>query len=217
MRPRNPNALILGANASLHPPAGAPRHTLPGDAPSALHMMAAGLLQQGSVVWTTNRDELIEQAAERCGVEFHRLLRSEQTMCECGLGHLVKAYGPLSTGPTMARAGRTAVRSEDVGLPSAWRERLTSDLEGAAVAVIGYTGADIDLRDGLREALHGSSSALWFARPKDAPFLDRRFATLLSTRTLQLRISERPDLAALQWGRALGLAGHVSPKTETLT
>jgi hypothetical protein len=183
------------------------RHMLSGGLANAIHAMAATVLASGAAVWTTNLDELIEMSAQRRKIAFHRLLSGDDAGCECELGHLVKVHGTLSRTPMIAR-------SEDVllPLPSSWRERLNADFRDATVAVIGYAGADVDLRAGLRDALTRTSSALWFTRPEDSDLLRRRFAAPLTSHDLQLRISERPDLAALAWGRAEGLTRGISPE-----
>jgi len=177
------------------------RQMLRGGSPNALHAMAAEVLHRGGAVWTTNFDELIEMAAQQSGVEFHRLLPDGNPRCECALGHLVKVHGTLSDAHVMAR-------SEEVilPLPPAWLDRLADDFGGAVIAVVGYAGADVDLRTALRDALGASADARWFGTPADQEPLGRRFAGPLAAKQLQLRISDRPDLAALDWGRAQGLA-----------
>jgi len=180
------------------------RQMLSGGDPNALHVMAAELLRSGSAIWTTNLDELIETAAGHAGIAFHRLLPGDDPGCRCSLGHLVKVHGTLS-------GERVLARSEDVLVPLAqpWLDRLARDLDGAQVAIVGYAGADIDLRTGLRDALTLTEQAVWFARDSDREPLNRRFAGPFAHGHLQLDVSGRPDLAALDWGAARALTRRI--------
>jgi hypothetical protein len=173
---------------------------------AAIHVMAVTLLRGGDAVWTTGSDESIEEAAEHRGVHFHRLLPGERATCECELGHLVKLSDGSAASRTPARGGRALVV-----LPPQWSERLVLDFRGATAAVIGCAWGDVVAEAGLDAALDASSSALWFARREDEARLRRRFKGLLASCALQLRVSERPEFAALQWGRAEGLIGFAPP------
>ena len=186
------------------------RQMLGGGSPNALHLAAAELLARGQAVWTTNFDELIEAAARQENISLHRLLPEDEPRCECGLGHLIKVHGTLSGGDVLAL-------SEQVMVPlrGEWLGRLSSDLGGAEVCVVGYAGADIDLRAGLCAALGESHSSRWFGRPSDQAPLQRRFAEPLATHALELDLSDRPDLAALTWAKERGLTGRVSSAAWT--
>jgi hypothetical protein len=172
------------------------RRMLAGGMPNAVHAMAAEILRRGEAVWTTNFDELIESAADQAGIEYHRLLPDDDVGCACARGHIVKVHGTLSAAHVLAR-------SEEVllPLPPEWRRRVIDDFRDASVALVGYAGADIDLRAGLRDALGAARWAVWFGTSADDLPLRRRFAGVLAAGTLELRISDRPDLAALEWGR----------------
>lgn len=186
------------------------RQMLGGGSPNAIHAMAAETLGEGSAVWTTNFDELIEAAARTAAVEFHRRLPGDSPDCDCGLGHLVKMHGTLS-------GERVLARSEDVLVPLAqpWLKRLAADLRGVEVAIVGYAGADIDLRTGLRDALRLAAKAVWFGTERDRDPLRRRFANVLATGRLQLMISSRPDWAAFDWGSRRGLVGSIPDELIT--
>lgn len=181
------------------------RRILGGGRPNALHAMAAELLARGGAVWTTNFDELVEAAASDAGISYHRLLPDADPSCACQKGHLVKPHGTLS-------AERVLARSEQVMAPlqPAWAHRLVTDLRDTDLALVGYRGADLDLRPALRTALHEASRAVWFVCEDDEPDLTRRFADPLAAGDLALAISERPDLAALEWGRDRGLTAEIS-------
>lgn len=177
------------------------RSMLGGGRPNALHLVAVEVLRQGDPVWTTNFDELIETAAAEAGVKIHRLLPGDDAACTCALGHLVKPHGTLSDEHVLAR-------SEDVlaPLPEPWLQRLATDLAGARVAVVGYAGADVDLRTGLATALETTAALTWFGRPSDEGPLRERFGGI------DLALSDRPDRAALEWARAERLADGVTPE-----
>lgn len=180
------------------------RAMLGGGEPNAVHWLAVEVLRHGGAVWTTNFDELIEVAADEAQVDLHVLLPNDDPQCTCGRGHLVKVHGTLN--------GRSVfARSEDVlrPMPTLLRERLDSDLLEASVAVIGYAGADIDLRMGLREALRGSANAMWFCRSEDEAGLARRFEGAVQSNKLSLSISTRPDLSGLEWAAAEGLTSNI--------
>lgn len=173
------------------------RRMLSGGWPNALHYAAAQALGRGAPVWTPNFDELIEAAADTLGVGYHVVLPHDDPRCGCSSGHLYKVHGTLS-------GQRVIARSEDVllPLPAAWAARLREDLDGAEVAIVGYAGADVDLRVALREALAGCARAVWLGTPHDDESLRRRFAEPLATGRLSLRFGERPDLEFLNWAAA---------------
>lgn len=180
------------------------RSALGGGAPNALHYVAAGVLERGGSVWTTNFDELVEDAASAAGVSFHCVIPGENPTCGCSHGHVFKVHGTLT-------GDRVIARSEEVlePLPGPWLERLRADFDGASVALVGYAGADVDLRSGLRAALGAASSAAWFARNADEPTLTGRFSEPIATGALALALADRPDLAFLEWAADRSLTGLV--------
>lgn len=138
--------------------------------PNALHFILAAALRAGHAVWTTNFDELIEGAARWAGIEVHVLVVGDDPTCNCGMGHLLKPHG------TLGRSGLIA-RSEDVlaPLPKAWSSRLMDDFRAAQVGIVGYAGADIDIRPSLVVALESCNQARWFATNSDQRSLEGRF------------------------------------------
>lgn len=185
------------------------RLMLAGGEPNALHYAAAAALGRGAAVWTTNFDELIESATTHLGVEYHRLVPGDEPSCSCGRGHLFKVHGTLS-GQTVA------ARSEDVLQPldEGWARRLRADLADAEVAVVGYAGADVDLRTALRGALAGSTAAEWFEIEAGGEALSQRFGDALTSGRLHVRIDDRPDLTFLAWAAARGLAEQTPAKVD---
>jgi hypothetical protein len=161
---------------------------LSGGFPNAVHQMAVEVLRRSEPAWTTNFDELVEAAALAVDVPVHVMLPSDDATCRCGCGHLVKVHGTLS-------AARVFARSEDVlrPLPAPLMARLAADLTDASVAIIGYAGADIDLRSGLRDALSMTRHASWFCRPDDETALRRRFQRPLASSRLSLKATDRPE------------------------
>jgi hypothetical protein len=182
------------------------RQMLVGGHPNVIHHLAVANLARSGAVWTTNFDELIESAASSLGVAFHRILPGEEIDCGCGRGHLIKIHGTLSGRPLMARA-------EDVLLPlgGAWLERLAGDCAGATVTVVGYAGADVDLRSGLRIALEGATEAQWFTGSDVETEIRRRFAGPVDSGVLEVRSSERPDLVALARPELAELVADIDP------
>lgn len=201
-----PEALLSRLHAAGVDVHGEVRRMLSGGSPNALHAMAVEVLRTGNSVWTTNFDELIELAADGSGVRFHRLLPGNDPRCGCSLGHLLKVHGTLSSPRLIASA-------EDVMLPlrRPWFDRLATDCEGLVV-VVGYAGADVDLRSGLRDALEGSKAAHWFGKPTDRAPLRRRFSDAIAANKLTLELSARPDVASLEWGVAHGLTRPLDQK-----
>lgn len=98
------------------------RHMLSGGEPNVLHVLAAEVLRQRGSVWTTNFDELIEEAAATRAIGFHRTLPDDNPRCDCDLGHLVKVHGTLSAEHVLAR-------SEQVMVPfsAEWESQLVDD------------------------------------------------------------------------------------------
>lgn len=189
------------------------RAMLEGGAPNALHFAAAQALSRGASVWTPNFDELIEKAAEHLGVDIHRLVIDERDpACDCRCGHLLKVHGSLSGETVLAR-------SDDVleSLPEPWTSRLRRDFEGAQVGLVGYAGADIDLRAALQDALAAAAGAQWFdIQPRRAD-LEARFGRGLEAGRLQLSLTERPDLSFLDWARQQELTARTPEEVDALT
>ncbi len=188
------------------------RTMLTGGQPNALHFAAAEALRCSHPVWTPNFDELIEEAARRGGVDVHRLLPADEPDCQCGLGHLVKVHGTLGDATVLAR-------SEDVLEPlgEPWTRRMRDDFGGADVAIVGYAGADLDLRVGLRDALRASHSARWFDIEERTLELSTRFQTVVESGQLRLQADRRPDLAFLDWASAHGLTQETPSAIDELT
>ena len=188
------------------------RQMLRGGDPNAVHFAAATALGQGCSVWTTNFDELIEAACLDLHVDPHRLLPGDDPACDCRQGHLVKIHGTFS-------GQRVIARSEDVlaPLPEGWLRRLESDLTAAHVAIVGYAGADIDLRSGLRQALNAATDVRWFGLPRDRLPLETRFPQLAKGGTIAFQESDRPDLAFLDWAARYDLTVNTPAHVATAT
>lgn len=188
------------------------RSALGGGQANAAHYAAAAVLAGRGAVWTTNFDELVEAAAAAVSVPFHRVVPGDDPACACSRGHVFKVHGTLS-------GERVIARSDEVlePLPAPWIERLRQDFDGASVALVGYAGADIDLRAGLREALDLTSTATWFARAVDEETLAGRFSGPITAGRLALAFAERPDLEFLAWAEAHGLTGHTPSEVTQAT
>ncbi len=184
---------------------------LAGGQPNALHFAAAEALRSGNSVWTPNFDELIEDAARRRGIEIHRLLPRDQPDCGCPHGHLIKVHGTLGGDTVLAR-------SEDVldRLSEPWAQRLHADFVDAEVALVGYAGADLDLRLALRDALRATRRARWFDVPERMSELSDRFSAVIESGQLQLEAGQRPDVAFLDWARGHGLTDQTPSQIDAL-
>ncbi len=124
---------------------------------NANHRLAARVLRDGGTVWTTNFERLVERACALEGVVPHVWAWPEEPdQCACESGHLFKAHGSLP--------GPLIFTSEEVlkGLRGSWRRALERTIDGRAVCLAGYRGADLDLGPALTEALPKAAAATWY-------------------------------------------------------
>ncbi len=106
--------------------------------PNAVHVALAEAHRRGATIWTVNIDELIETAI---GDSAEDITTSYPDGAPDPNRRIVKPHGTLSGGTYVFRSDQV-VRP----LAAAWAKRLNEDLAGADVVLIGYQGADIDLR-----------------------------------------------------------------------
>lgn len=126
--------------------------------PNAAHLTIAELLHEGASVWTVNFDELIEQAY---------LVRAMVPPSRCAWpdtpssgARLLKPHGTLS-------GAALIVRSQQVvqSVAADWVARLRDDVRDKVVAIVGYSGRDIDLAPVLGEAFAAAVEVRWFDFP----------------------------------------------------
>jgi len=126
-------------------------------APNAVHECVANLVRtQDLIVWTTNWDEFIEEAASNLG---GCALRSATTheIAAADVSAVRKPHGTASVPESML------FRSADVMRPLgfAWHELLVSEMKDSDVYVAGYGGADVDIYPSLREGLSRAHKVIW--------------------------------------------------------
>jgi hypothetical protein len=174
--------------------------------PNALHHVIANVLAAGGAAWTTNYDECVEGVAERRGMTIHAITLDEKDIeCRCGLAHLCKPHGTVG--------GRTLVsRVEQVLEPLAepWRHRLLEDVTDRELILIGYAGADVDLRNALEAAVTKARAATWLVLEGHGDEFERRFADLVASRRLSIIEAKRPDQAFFAWAEARGFDQDIS-------
>ena len=127
--------------------------------PSLGHHCLAALARTGASVWTTNFDELIEQAG---GVtESVDVVAWPEDPTSSAT--LLKPHGTLS--------GRIIATSEQVLLPlnDAWASAFLGAAGGKTVVIIGYSGRDLDFHPLWLDALPRAAEVVWF----DVPGADR--------------------------------------------
>jgi len=181
-----------------------------GGEPNAIHFVAAEVLATGGSVWTTNLDVLVERAAEQGDVPYHRIVAPDHALCTCRRGHLFKLHGS-------ADIGRFALTSDQVlkRLEDSWRVALSTTCEMNEVAVVGYAGNDIDLRDALDVAFAGSAQTTWFIVAGESGGV-RRFERLNASGRLEVREARRgsaqqarPDWDFIAWADSRRLTSGV--------
>ncbi len=186
---------------------------LAGGEPNASHFVAAEILAGGGTVSTTNLDALIEVAARRRSIDYHLIHFKDDPACTCPRGHLFSLHGSVESGPL-------ALSSDQVltSIGSQWQAALCRAFKGREVAVLGYAGRDLDLRDALDQALAEAKRVDWFAIAND-PQGRSRFERLQRSGRLLLHEAggpavrhSRPDWLFLDWAKSRSLTRSVPPE-----
>lgn len=136
--------------------------------PNALHHVLAEAWRRGDTIWTVNIDELIEIALGGAAE-----VAAYPDEVPAPSARILKPHGTVSLGDYVFRSDQVINP-----LPKRWAERLAMDLDGAEVVLIGYAGADIDLRMTLGEALENAASVTWYMTRSDAAVAVERFPAL---------------------------------------
>lgn len=142
--------------------------TLSGGEPNAVHRILRKAIAGGDTVWTLNVDELIERAGKDPLV-----VSAFDDKAPESSARLLKPHGTVSRGHYIFRTDQV-IRP----LPSPWARRLQDDGDGHQVVVIGYAGADLDMRIALDDMLAVSADVTWFARESDRAQILGRFPSL---------------------------------------
>lgn len=178
---------------------------LSGGTPNAIHHAVAGLLKAGAVAWTTNTDELVETILGD-GSRYVACWREDCVPDNLWEARLLKPHGTCST-------GQFAFRSDQVLIPlkDAWRDRLLTDAKDSKIALIGYAGADTDIKPILREAFERCVEAVWFELPGDnSDLLHRRYKRAISASHLTIIPTHNPGISFLQWLKDTGFEDVVN-------
>lgn len=150
----------------------------PGIGPNTLHVAAAKVIAAGGVVWTTNWDEWIEEAlgASTDLASIRAVAGQDHPAAQ---HQLFKVHGTISRPASLMFATPQIMQPLD----EAWLDRLVACSRGRLLVVAGYSGADLDLYPGLRQAVHEARATYWLegvgeARPSQtpAPYVSWRFA-----------------------------------------
>lgn len=125
-----------------------------GAVPNAAHRTCAQRLAGGDVVWTTNYDTLIEDAARSIG------LSASQTY-----SRLRKPHGTFVRGDDGQWSASRDLLFTRTGLRVAWDEetsaQLSDDFNGQPVVIVGYTALDISVLKPFGTALQRAKSVVW--------------------------------------------------------
>lgn len=137
--------------------------------PNAVHHALAGAFRSGATIWTVNIDEHIEHVL---GDDLGPVAAYPDSS-PATTARILKPHGTLSVGEFVFRSDQV-VRP----LPSAWSERLATDLADAHVVLLGYRGADVDLRFPLAAALRKARTVTWYMTEEAEETTIQRFPVL---------------------------------------
>lgn len=193
--------------------------------PNAVHAVLARALDAGHRIWSFNVDELIERAPAPGEDQSAAMARRERWVAHRSRqprlageeppdpgARLLKPHGSLSLGNFVFRTDQVLYP-----LPSAWAAQFREDCDKAEVVLIGYRGADIDMRAALDQALGGADSIEWFAHTEENWDETMSFLPTLQRRGLKPAFrSGNPSEDFLLWAAARGLDGYVTDEQRTL-
>lgn len=154
---------------------------------NAGHDVAARALAAGASVWTTNADELIEQAGGTSASD--QRVAGLHAVTPEALGRLVKPHGTISRVETLAFQAPEVLAAP----PAPLIERLRNDCLARTVILCGYSAVDPDLGPVLLDALTLAREVHWWELPgAPAASLRARLGPKLATSVLE---DERPVAA----------------------
>ena len=184
--------------------------------PNANHLIAAEVIKRGGVVWTTNFDTLIEEAFNISPIDCSQVAFNAfnpTPFLEPRI-RLLKPHGTLAVPRSLI------FRSNDVlrNLPSPVQQRLKQDVGECFFAILGYSGADVDMYPLLRNALEINGDAIWFCLREDEKKLKERFLQANENGNLVFVGSDNPSISFWKWAESLGLListpNWLSPKPD---
>lgn len=175
--------------------------------PNTTHHIAARVLKNGGVVWTTNFDTLIEQAAgiqpkDSCHIAFDK---SKVSVFADKSIHLIKPHGTLPLPETWI------FRSEDVlqPAPQVVRDRLIQDIKNHYMIFLGYSASDLDLRPILQEAIEDTGLGIWLCRPGGVDWIRKLFPIVCRNGRLVISTAEDPSMSFWGWAKDNGLLDNI--------
>lgn len=192
---------------------------------NATHWIAAEAALRGAHVWTTNGDDLIERS------HAETLIRAAwgRTNPPADLierAQLLKPHGSVASKvatPPIAQSALAFSSSQVIApLSLRWARRLQADCADATVVIIGYAGADVDIREILDTALATAEQVTWFARREDEAQIAARYPRAFAKPscrfwpTLILDGHDRPDIQFLEWADAHRLTEALPPRLRDM-
>jgi SIR2-like domain len=190
--------------------------------PNAVHAVLARALDEGHRIWSFNIDELIERAPAPGEDQEKAMIRRGEWVAHRArhfrpdeptplpAARLLKPHGSLSLGNFLFRTDQVLYP-----LPPTWAARLRADCGAADVVVIGYRGADIDMRAALNEALGRAASIRWFVRTRQE--WDEMTSFLPALQGLDpVPPSDNPSQEFVDWAATVNLDGYVTDEQRAL-
>lgn len=142
-------------------------NVLEGKEPGVAHRLAPRLASQGKLrlVVTTNFDSMFETALESDGQEFQLFTTLDLPPTEAIQGPIVlKVHGSLTEPASLI----DLANQKSLGLPSIWRDWLTTQFAEYPLLVLGFSGRDLALAEdylGLFAASSQSPGIDWVSHP----------------------------------------------------
>ncbi len=137
----------------------------PARTPNVVHHVAAVVLANGGMVWTTNVDLMVERASAalypapaRAGRAADKSGGLLAALREAGPGTLVKFHGTAEAPATLAFTDRELMTP----LPRADVDHLAELARGKRIILYGYAGADADLAGLLDAAFEVAAEVVWY-------------------------------------------------------
>ena len=185
--------------------------------PNAVHRACASLLAGGATAWTTNYDTLLEEACRDLGRPAAVWASPEPRSSRHDLAKPHGSLPPRSNGTWPAQPAPNLVFETShllADLPETWADAIVGDVAGRGIVLVGYSGADVDIAPHLARALDAAEWTAWFAMPREAALLERRYD--LRSRSgppgdPPLMLSPNPSESFLEWLGKNGLMSPVEP------
>lgn len=173
--------------------------------PNAIHKAVANALTTGASVWTTNVDELIEEALgwsyNNPSIAIGKTLASNLKTAK-----YFKLHGTLSSPTTLAFKAPQVLRP----LAKEWVDQLLSDLKDSQVIIVGYSGVDPDIQPILKRGLMNVSKAVWYELPNKCKLIESRFKEPIQKNKLKVLPTKNPSVSFFEEMERRGLTSNIS-------